>query len=616
MSWQYHISKQDVIARFLTQLRGYREKYKSCAPFTIFSGDIFSPSLEASILRGAHILPLLKELQVDLACYGNHGNHNNPYLVDFDFGYHRLRELTAQTDFPWLLSNVFHITSHDSSGGSHGSTDALLAGAQKYHVVTLQGFRVGFFGLTGTDWPSNCRELPRCIIEDPIESVRACTRHLRRVAGCDFVIAVTHMRLAEDIELSEALGGDGEVAVDPDERLDLILGGHDHDLLRRYGGDLKRYATRAKDPRVLDCHDTDAAADSINGMVPKARGAVRIVKSGTDWEGLSCVTLHVDHRATAPSGSDGDSEAVLQSVTVEQIADMSRATVEDQAVLEDSRWRVTECLRGIHQQIDRLEADPLVHTAVPLQGLGRIIRSQESNLGNMLADMVRAFYDVEIGLVNGGSIRCDKVIQATFGADHDVASPLTVRDLIEILPFDNTIVVKRVTADVLLTALENSFSDAHTDGRFLHYSGLRVVADWSRPEGSRILEVWQCPQGTQDERRICSGDEREFTVAMVAFIADGFDGYVCFQDQETLVSEDAGFTDTQLLLRTLGYRYGNEKKEGDMENMEEGDEGAELDELRFKRARGAISRQSSDVDGLPIVAPAIEGRIVTWRGEK
>ncbi|KAK7946820.1 uncharacterized protein PG986_011141, partial [Apiospora aurea] len=596
----YHISKQEIIAKFLTQLQAYREKNKACTPFTVFSGDIFSPSLEASILRGAHMLPLLKELQVELAY--------------FDFGGHRLRELTAHTNFPWLLSNAFHVAHHDSSGGNHGLTNTLFAGAQKYHIATLQGFRVGFFGLAGTDWPSNCRELPRCVIENPIESARSCTRHLRRVAGCDFVIAVTHMRLAEDVELSEALGGDGDAAMAKDERLDLILGGHDHDLLRRYGGDLKRYSARAKDPQVLDCRYPDVAADGIDGMVPKAHGAVRIVKSGTDWQGLSCVTLQVDRRAVAGSDSDGASEAVLQSVTIEQVADMSRAMVNDHAALEENWQRVTECLQGVHQQIDALGADPLVHTAVPLQGVGSIIRSQESNLGNMVADMVRAFYDVDIGFVNSGSIRCDKVIQATIGSG--AASPLTVRDLIEILPFDNTIVVKRITGDVLLRALENSFSDAHTNGRFLQYSGLRLVADWSRREGSRILEVWQCPRGAHEERRIYPGDGQKLTVAMVAFIADGFDGYACFQDQETLVSEEAGFTDTQLLLRTLGYRYGDENKKEHGHSMREGDEGVELDEMRFKRARDAISRQSSTVDGLSIVAPTTEGRIETRHGSR
>ncbi|KAK1952012.1 Metallo-dependent phosphatase, partial [Colletotrichum sublineola] len=146
----YHILKHENIARFWTQLRAFREKHKSCAPFTVFSADIFSPSLEASILRGAHMLPLLKELRVDVACYGNHGKY--PFHR-FDFGEERLRELTAQTDFPWLLSNAFHAASHNAFGSSHdraNSPSPLLASAQRYHIVTLQGFRVGFFGLAGT----------------------------------------------------------------------------------------------------------------------------------------------------------------------------------------------------------------------------------------------------------------------------------------------------------------------------------------------------------------------------------------------------------------------------------------------------------------------------------
>ncbi|KAK2000691.1 5'-nucleotidase [Colletotrichum falcatum] len=310
--------------------------------------------------------------------------------------------------------------------------------------------------------------------------------------------------------------------------------------------------------------------------------------------------LRVDRRVAA-------AEAVVRSVTVEQVADTSHAAVEDQAVLEDSRRRVAECLRGVHRRIGAIGADALAQTAVPLQGVGIIIRSRESNLGNMLADMVRAFYAVDVGLVNSGSIRCDRAIQATIGVDSALPpgkQPLTVRDLIEMLPFDNAILVKRITSDVLIRSLETSFSDVHFDGRFLQYSGLRVVADWSRREGSRVLEAWQCPRlGVR--KRIRPGGDRELAVAMVAFIADGFDGYGCLRDQETLVSEEAGVTNTQLLLRTLGYQH---DREGGAQEVH--DDAVRVDELRFKRARDAISTRSTE-DGLPIVAPATEGRIVT-----
>ncbi|WDK20457.1 hypothetical protein CGRA01v4_11744 [Colletotrichum graminicola] len=91
------------------------------------------------------------------------------------------------------------------------------------------------------------------------------------------------------------------------------------------------------------------------------------------------------------------------------------------------------------------------------------------------------------------------------------------------------------------------------------------------------------------------------TVAMVAFIADVFDGYGRFRDQETLVNKEEGVTDTQLLLRILGYQY---DREGGTKEVH--DDAVEADELRFRRTPDAISTQSTEA-GLPIVAPATEG---------
>lgn len=51
---------------------------------TIFSGDGFSPSLEASVLKGEHMTPILDFLGVDLACYGNHGMDISISMVQYD----------------------------------------------------------------------------------------------------------------------------------------------------------------------------------------------------------------------------------------------------------------------------------------------------------------------------------------------------------------------------------------------------------------------------------------------------------------------------------------------------------------------------------------------------
>ena len=69
---QYHISNASRIARFSATIRA------ADPDLTIFSGDAFSPSLESSILKGEHIVPVLNHLGVDVACYGNHGALYDP----------------------------------------------------------------------------------------------------------------------------------------------------------------------------------------------------------------------------------------------------------------------------------------------------------------------------------------------------------------------------------------------------------------------------------------------------------------------------------------------------------------------------------------------------------
>ena len=90
------------------------------------------------------------------------------------------------------------------------------------------------------------------------------------------------------------------------------------------------------------------------------------------------------------------------------------------------RDKVVESLRGVHETIGDLIKQPLVHTKVPLEGRGAVIRSQETNMGNMLADAVRAYYGTQIAFVNSGAIRCNRIIPETT----ERTGALSVRDII------------------------------------------------------------------------------------------------------------------------------------------------------------------------------------------
>ena len=104
-------------------------------------------------------------------------------------------------------------------------------------------------------------------------------RNLRIVEKCDFVIAITHMRLVEDLAVSVA-------TLSGDEKVDLILGGHDHEVICRLAGDFN------KDPSVMVEGRCDKNVVS-QGLVTSTNGKVRIVKSGTDWSSYSIVDLLV-----------------------------------------------------------------------------------------------------------------------------------------------------------------------------------------------------------------------------------------------------------------------------------------------------------------------------------
>lgn len=88
--------------------------------------------------------------------------------------------------------------------------------------------------------------------------------------------------------------------------------------------------------------------------------------------------------------------------------------------------QISEVLESIHNRVDSLVQSPLVHTYTPLEGRSSIVRRQETNLGNMIADAVRGFYDTDIAFFNSGAIRCDRLLDSSLPGGR----PLRVRDII------------------------------------------------------------------------------------------------------------------------------------------------------------------------------------------
>lgn len=57
----------------------------------------------------------LNSFGIDVACYGNH---------EFDYTEHDIEALIKQTNFPWILSNVYHL-----------DTNKRLCDAHEYFII-------------------------------------------------------------------------------------------------------------------------------------------------------------------------------------------------------------------------------------------------------------------------------------------------------------------------------------------------------------------------------------------------------------------------------------------------------------------------------------------------
>lgn len=124
------------------------------------------------------------------------------------------------------------------------------------------------------DWISNCERLPECTIEVPYKIATVLEHHLRNEEKCDLVVALTHMRLADDTDLIRYAN------------VDFAFGGHDHYIIRRDGS---VYNTDPSVPEPGHEHERSTVTESANN--------VRLVKSGTDWKGISVLEIHLEREA-------------------------------------------------------------------------------------------------------------------------------------------------------------------------------------------------------------------------------------------------------------------------------------------------------------------------------
>jgi 5'-nucleotidase / UDP-sugar diphosphatase len=297
--------------------------------------------------------------------------------------------------------------------------------------------------------------------DDMLETAERLNAALRK-AGADIVVLVAHAPRALDDELRARSGAD------------VILSGDDHDLFIGYDG-RTAFAESMQDGLYLVAVDLDIS-------VKVAGDGARQV---TWWPRFRLIDT-----AQVTPDPDVAARVALYEATVPKDLEQHIGTAATQL---DSR---------------KVE-----------------VRGRETAIGNLVADAIRSGTGADIALINGGSLRGNRV--------YPPGSAISRRVVRTELPYDNKAVVLDIAGGDLKAVLEQSLARAERPtAAFPQVSGLEVQADVTLPAGERVMSVMVNGEALAEQAR--------YKLATSDFLAQGGDGLSALERARMLLGpEDA-----------------------------------------------------------------------------
>jgi 5'-nucleotidase len=189
--------------------------------------------------------------------------------------------------------------------------------------------------------------------------------------------------------------------------------------------------------------------------------------------------------------------------------------VMDGAVTEDAPTvaRIAELAGPLEEIRQRVVAE----TAAAIDGERGTCRAGECAMGNLVADAMLdrvKSQGVQIAIQNGGGLR----------ASID-AGPVTMGEVLTVLPFQNTLSTFQAKGATILAGLENGFSQVEEGaGRFPQVAGLKVVYDPAAAPGSRVVSAEVMDGGAW----VPLDPEKVYGVVTNNYVRNGGDGYKVF----------------------------------------------------------------------------------------
>ncbi|MGB9685792.1 MAG: bifunctional metallophosphatase/5'-nucleotidase [Rectinema subterraneum] len=169
--------------------------------------------------------------------------------------------------------------------------------------------------------------------------------------------------------------------------------------------------------------------------------------------------------------------------------------------------RIATMLSDLVKAQDAVLSQVVGQTSVPLEGKREIVRTQQSNLGTLIANAMLYVTGADFALMNGGGIR-----------DSIPAGNITLKQIYTVQPFGNYIQTGKVLGKEIDAILENGVGKLPApDGRFPHLANLTYALDASKPAGDRVSDI--------KIGGVPVDPDKEYTIATLNFLFNGGDDY-------------------------------------------------------------------------------------------
>lgn len=328
-----------------------------------------------------------------------------------------------------------------------------------YIIKNMSGVRVAVFGLSTpeTEYKTHPKNVEGIEFLDPSESAREMVGELQGRA--DVIVALVHLGVDKSSHYTSS-----KVAEEVDG-IDLFIDGHSHTFL----------------PEGMEA------------------GGSLIVSAGEYGKNLGMVTIEKNSCPMCP------------------LAITPAYYTKEESAEGPENPNVTAVIEYLLAENEKITSQ-LIYAGneITLVGERELVRTGETNLGNLITDAVLEETGADAVLTNGGGIRAS--IEP---------GDITLGDVITVLPFGNYVVVKELTGAQLLEAVEHGVSEyPEAAGHFPHVAGMSILFDAMQPAGERVVSI------TIGGEEIDPG--MKYTLATNDFLAAGGDLYTMFMDAPTV----------------------------------------------------------------------------------